>query len=129
MPISRDRFRSLELNPRLGIFIDPNFSVLAGMYGGYIVQTHSNPAEDGWVIVPKLIREQLYNSFEVGFTGGLRYAVHRFHIYGNVQYGLSPLTDVQFTDVNGEPLDKFSGRNLGFQLGLGYSIVSKNRAN
>lgn len=129
MPISRDRFRSLELNPRLGVFIVPDFSVLAGIYANYIVQTQSNPAEDGWVIVPKLIREQLYNSFEVGFTGGLRYSISRFHIYGNAQYGLSPLTDVQFTDVNGEPLDNFSGRSLSFQLGLGYSIIGKNRSN
>jgi hypothetical protein len=123
-PISRDRFRSLELNPRIGIFIGPDFSVLAGMYGSYIVQTHVNHNEDGWSVVPDWIRKQLYNSFEVGFTGGLRYAVNRFHIYGNVQYGLSPLLDMQFTDVNGEPLDKFSGRNLAFQLGLGYTIIS-----
>lgn len=124
MPIARDRYQSLELNPRIGLFISPDFSVTGGVYANYITQIHFDPGDENWGKVPKWIREMLFNPVDFGFAGGLRYAVNRFYVYGNAQYGLIPLVDFGATDINGEPLD-FSGRNLAFQLGLGYTLIGK----
>ncbi|HRD81515.1 MAG TPA: hypothetical protein PLL53_12205, partial [Saprospiraceae bacterium] len=98
MPIARDRYQSLELNPRIGLFISPDFSVTGGVYANYITQIHFDPGDGNWGKVPKWIREMLFNPVDFGFAGGLRYAVNRFYVYGNAQYGLIPLVDFGATD-------------------------------
>lgn len=118
-----DRFQTIELNPRIGFFLTPDFSLQTGAYISHILQAYNHLGDGVWSKVPDWAAELLYNNVDFGLTGGFRYAVRRFSLHGNVQYGLSALLDMQLTDVNGEPLDSFSGRNLAFQLGLGYTII------
>lgn len=120
---SMDRFQTIELNPRIGFFITPDFSLQTGAYVSHILRAYNNMGDGVWNKVIDWAADFLYNDVDFGLTGGLRYSVRRFSLHGNVQYGLSALLDMQLTDVNGEPLDSFSGRNLAFQLGLGYTII------
>lgn len=122
MPIARNRFQSLELNPRIGFFITPNLSLQTGMYISHFFNVQHDQGDGMWSDVVDWIAKELYNDVDFGLTGGLRYSVRRFSLHGNLQYGLTPLLDWNFTDINGEPFD-FSGRNLAFQLGLGYTIL------
>ena len=124
-PTPKNRFQTLELNPRLGFFVTPDLAIQAGIYTSYIFQEHYNSGDGNWAEVSSLVRNQANNSVDFGLTGGLRYAIGRFSIHSNLQYGVTPITDVSFTDVNGEPFETSSGRNLAFQLGLGYTLFEK----
>jgi len=121
---SMDRFQTIELNPRIGFYLTPDFSLQTGAYVSHILRAYNNMGDGVWNKVPDWAAEFLYNDVDFGLTGGLKYAVRRFSLHGNVQFGLIPLLNMQFTDVNGEPLET-TGRNLAFQLGLGYTLIGK----
>ena len=121
---SRDRFHTLELNPRVGYYLLPRLMLHTGIYASFIIQAHYDAAgDDNWSKIPKFVAKALYNDIDAGLTAGVRYSIHRFHIHSTIQYGLSPITRNHFTDVNGEPLDT-KARNLAFQLGMGYSLIA-----
>ena len=69
--------------------------------------------------------------FPVGITGislnfGLAYQWNRWIIGGRYQHGLTAIhdKDVQFTDINGEPIDNEIWQRVG-QFYIGYLIVDK----
>ncbi len=68
--------------------------------------------------------EDIYNEkWDLGIIGGLKYYTAS-NIFINARYthGLSSVSDLKFTDINGEPSLTIKSRNRAFQLSLGYEF-------
>ncbi len=68
--------------------------------------------------------EDIYNvEWDVGLSGGIKYyAPYNLYLSARYTHGLSQVSNLKFTDANGEPYADIKLQNQAFQLSLGYEF-------
>jgi hypothetical protein len=102
--------------PILAQFARGNFKFGAGPQVGYLLNEKlivNGESSDG----------VLYdNNFDVGIVGNITYTLLMIDVELRYVYGLTSITDVQFTDPNGSPIGGSNLNNGVLQLSLGLRI-------
>ncbi len=124
--IENNRLHYAEMNPRLGYYITPALVFSVGGYLGCLLAAQ-NDFENKWRAYSNPVKNGIFEAIDFGFGSGARVHIDRFFLYGGAQVGLSTISSMRFTDVNGEPIFTIRRRNLNFQLGAGYTLLETKK--
>ncbi len=102
--------------PILAQFARGNFKFGAGPQIGYLL-------DEKLVVDGETSDGVLYdNNFDLGIVGNITYTLLMIDVELRYVYGLTNITDIQFTDPNGSPVGGPNLNNGVLQLGLGLRI-------
>lgn len=113
------RFAYIDIIPEVDYRVLDFLSLGIGVNYGFKTQEQVKGGNGDWIDPPIF---DLIKSRDWGMTGKIK--VHHKNLFGFVRYnlGLKNITEVSYTDVNGEPLD-VKQRNRNLQIGIGYTFA------
>ena len=120
-----ERYHYIALQPEVAYKLLQNRLVLRGGANiGYMSAAWSKSEFFEWQKYDKDYRETLFNVFEAGAVFGLEWWINkRIFVRTDFYHAISPVSEIQYTNLNGEPLGAHQTRNRSISLGLGYRLL------
>jgi len=120
-----DKYNYLGLSPQLTNRIIPKLSARLAVPINYLASYRNfDNANNEWAKPSQfLIDEDIYNDFDIALQPSvLLHITEKLAVRLDVYYGLTPVTDVELTGLNGEVLESIKNRNIGIALGLEHRL-------
>lgn len=116
---SESRYTYLDFSPEITYHLADFLSLGMGGYIGFKLDEEQRIAGGEWSSTKDL---EFIKSTDFGLVGSIRGNLHNFFLVMSYQHGLQDISNLQYTDPNGEPLTSGKQRNRNIQLGIGYFI-------
>lgn len=113
------RFTYLDVLPQIEYRLLQNISVGAGFNIGFKIGEDFKAEHEPWYTNENI---EITKSTDFGFVASLKYHIDKFHLLGRINYGLANISELTFTDVNGQTLDDTKMKNTNIQVGMGYTF-------
>jgi len=114
----KNKYTYLNLAPQFAFRFVDLIEISAGPYLGFKIYEGTRLPDRDWVNTGDL---DLFNSTDFGVIMAARVFLDRFYLKLAYEHGLQDIGNVDYTDLNGNPIDnKTLTRN--FQIGAGYLI-------
>lgn len=113
----RNRNTYLDIMPKVEYHPIPAISLGVGMYAGLVLKNEFSYNEGSW---RDNNGENPYSSNDFGVVGSVRGNFKNFFLMVSYNQGLKNLSELNWTDINGEPLTGLGEFNQNIQVGIGY---------
>ena len=114
---SKVRFAYVDVLPQIEYWFHKSVSVGAGCNIGFKISEEYKLDNEDWFGNEDI---EYTNSLDVGLVGTVKYHISKYHLLARVNYGLTNISDLDFTDINGQKIEDVKVKNMNFQLGGGY---------
>lgn len=113
------KFTYLDFLPQIEYRFHKNISVGAGCNIGVKISEDIKLDNEAWFANEDY---EYVRSIDFGLVAAAKYHINNFHFLARINYGLMNISDLVFTDINGQILDGTKIKNMNIQLGAGYAF-------
>ena len=114
---SRFRYTYFEAAPEFFVYANKNIAFGAGLYYAYLLETEQRNDVQDWISIHEF---EIVKDRDIGGILSFMLDIEPFFLKISYEHGFSNITNLLFTDENGEPLEDFVQYNRNIQIGVGY---------
>src|SRR5688572_18058157 len=116
---SQYRFSYIDLLPQLEYRVLDNIGLGAGVNVGFKLAEDFKSENSDWVSNDQF---EFIKSMDFGIVASIKYYINNFNLLARINYGLNDISDLSFTDINGQTIENVNMKNTTIQLGIGYTF-------
>lgn len=120
----RYRYTYIDLLPQIEYRIQRHISVGLGLNFGFKINEAQNYKNSEWLSTNEL---DLTKTFDFGLLGSIKGHFRGFNLFMRYNYGLTNISNLMFTDRDGNQISKAAQFNTNIQIGTGYTFNLKKK--